>query len=95
MPDPAKSAQVRLDSLVAQALQQRAIDSGRSLSSEANVWLRKALGLPPGQPSVAAQRNMLPDPPAVPAPVSVITPPQGRGAMPFRGGWQGPPTNPR
>lgn len=82
--------QVRLTDDVAQAVQQKAIASGRSLSAEADVWLRRALGLNPGRPSPAAERNMVPDP----APAQqVITPPQGRGAMgaPIsRAGWQGP-----
>jgi plasmid stability protein len=70
-------AQVRLDDEVGQVIQQRAIDSGRSLSAEANVWLRRALGLAPGELSPVAKRNRVPDPrrPAI------ITPPQGRGAV--------------
>lgn len=67
---------MRLTAEVEQVLQQRAIDSGRSLSAEADAWLRRALGLNPGRPSPAAERNMV-DPPTAPA--QVITPPQGRG----------------
>lgn len=80
--------QVRLTDDVAQAVQQKAIASGRSLSAEADVWLRRALGLTPGRPSPAAERNMVPEPAQ-----QVITPPQGRGAIgaPIsRAGWQGP-----
>lgn len=46
--DPADSVtkpQVRLDPDVAEALQRQADDAERSLSTEANVWLRKALGI--------------------------------------------------
>ena len=84
-------AQVRLTDEVAQAVQQRAIESGRSLSAEADVWLRRALGLAPGRQSPAAERNLVHDP--TPA-QQVITPPQGRGALgrPISdAGWQGPP----
>lgn len=55
--------QVRLDGDVAAELQRRAdphTGSGRSLSGEANVWLRRALGLAPGVQSPAAQAHPAP-----------------------------------
>lgn len=77
-------AQVRLDDEVAQWLQQRALDSGRSLSAEANAWLRKAAGLPPGRHSPKAEELIARHDP--PPPAQVITPASGQriGARPFQ-----------
>lgn len=44
--------QVRLDPDVAEALQRQADDAERSLSTEANVWLRKALGMTTQTPTL-------------------------------------------
>lgn len=69
--------QIRLDDEVAQALQRRAIDSGRSLSAEGNAWLRRALGLTPGAHSPAALAH--PAPGAQPATISAA-----KGQAPLR-----------
>lgn len=90
-------AQVRLSPEVEQWLLQRTIESGRSLASEADAWLRKAAQLPPGQHSPAARNAAKVHPSPVPPPptrTAVITPPQGQGAIgrPLRrAGWQGAP----
>lgn len=79
--------QVRLDDEVARALQARATDSGRSLSGEANAWLRRALGLAPGAPSAAALAHQVPT-----SGQASLSPARGTGPMTTaRGGWQGPP----
>lgn len=73
-------AQVRLTEEVEQWLLQRTMESGRSLAAEADAWLRRVAGLPPGQHSPAARAAAA----SHPSPVStqpVITAPQGRGAQ--------------
>lgn len=70
------AGQVRLDAEVAAHLQRRAIESGRSLSAEANAWLRRALGLAPGAQSPAALAH--PAPAAQPA---TITAPKGNAPL--------------
>lgn len=52
--------QVRLDDEVADELQRRCADSGRSASAEANVWLRRCFQLTPGQQSPAAVAHRRP-----------------------------------
>ena len=50
---------MRLDDEVTAWLEQRTAESGRSLSAEANAWLRRAGGLHPGQQTEAARRNQV------------------------------------
>lgn len=83
-------AQIRLDDEVAAALIAKATGpdgSQRSLSAEANAWLRRALGLEPGSRSPAALRAMAnhPHPGSGPASISA---PQARPIS--QTSWQGP-----
>lgn len=72
-------AQVRLTPEVEQWLLQRTMDSGRSLAAEADVWLRKVAGLPPGSQSPAALAHKPQEHAAISAPT--------QGVRRFRGSW--------
>lgn len=65
-------AQVRLTGPVEAELERRRTDSGRSLAAEADAYLRRALGLNPGEQSPTALAHKVPTPPAT------ITAPTGQ-----------------